>query len=312
MINHKFLLYALEVCREGSVVKAAEKLYLSQPNLSKMIISLEDEMNIQLFNRTRKGMVATHDGELIFRYAEEIKRQTDFIENYCNKVTSHSVRMSLAVTWADYISEAFTMFLNKYNDKKNIEFNYIETDTEDIINKIIYSECHIGIIRCDRKYENNFRKFFDLHSLAAETLCKARCVAVFAEDSFLAECDKLTSDDLDPFFEVRQSKNFVPDVSESQLRSVSDDLPGKIIYVSDSMAQTELVSRNSGTYMIIPPLSHETLKKYKLIQKDVAGMSRESVDFFIRSENYSLTKTDNAFLDELMISKRKYKKEVLL
>jgi hypothetical protein len=64
--------------------------------------------------------------------------------------------------------------------------------------------------------------------------------------------------------------------------------------------------------MIIPPLSQETLKKYKLIQKDVEGMYRESVDFFIRSENYALTKTDNAFLDELMIAKRKYKQEVLL
>ena len=312
MINHKVLLYALEVCREGSVVKAAEKLYISQPNLSKMIIALEDEMNIQLFNRTPKGMVATHDGELIFRYAEEIKRQTDFIESYCEKVTSHSLRMSLAVTWADYISEAFTMFLSKYNDKKNIEFNYIETDTEDIINKIVYSECHIGIVRCDKKYENNFRKYFDLHSIAAEILCEARCVAVFAEDSFLAECDKITGEDLNSFFEVRQSKNFVPEISESQLRSVNDDLPGKIIYVSDSMAQAELVSRNSGTYMIIPPLSQETLKKYKLIQKDVEGMYRESVDFFIRSENYALTKTDNAFLDELMIAKRKYKQEVLL
>ena len=312
MINHKGLLYALEVCREGSVVKAAEKLYISQPNLSKMIIALEDEMNVQLFNRTPKGMVATHDGKLIFRYAEEIKRQTDFIESYCEKVTSHSLRMSLAVTWADYISEAFTQFLGKYNDKKNIEFNYIETDTEDIINKIVYSECHIGIIRCDKKYDNNFRRFFDLHSLTAETLCEAECVAVFAEDSFLAECEKLTKDDLRSFFEVRQSKNFVPYVSESQLRSVSDDLPGKIIYVSDSMAQAELVSRNSGTYMIIPPLSPETLKKYKLIQKDVEGMCRESIDFFIRSENYALTKTDNAFLDELMISKRKYKQEVLL
>lgn len=312
MINHKVLLYALEVNREGSVKKAAEKLYISQPNLSKMIIALEDEIGIQLFNRTSKGMTSTFDGEVLFRYAEDIKRQTDLIERYCKNVTKNSFRMTAAVIWADYISEAFTSFLDRYSIEKNIEFSYIETDTESILNKIIYSECHIGIIRCDKKYENNFRKFFETHSLAAETLCEASCVAVFAEDSFLSEKNTLTLNDLNNFFEVRQSKNFVPDISESQLRSDSDSLHGKIIYVSDGIAQAELVSRNSGTYMIIPPLSPETLRKYKLIQKDVRDMRRESIDYFIRSENYSLSKTDNAFLDELMISKRKYKQEVLL
>ena len=312
MINHKVLLYALEVSREGSVVKAAEKLYVSQPNLSKMIIALEEEIGVQLFNRTPKGMVPTTDGEVLFRYAEDIKRQTDLIESYCKKVTSNSFRMSAAVIWADYISEAFTSFLDRYSIEKNIEFSYIETDTESIINKVVYSECHMGIIRCDKKYENNYRRFFDIHSLAAETLCEARCVAVFAEDSLLSERDVVKKDDLKNFFEVRQSKNFVPDISESQLRTESDALPERIIYVSDGIAQAELVSRNSGTYMIIPPLSPETLKKYKLVQKDIDGICRESVDYFIRSENYSLTKTDNAFLDELMISKRKYKQEVLL
>ncbi|MCR5601253.1 MAG: LysR family transcriptional regulator [Ruminococcus sp.] len=312
MINHKVLLYALEVSREGSVVKAAEKLYVSQPNLSKMIIALEEEIGVQLFNRTPKGMVPTNDGEVLFRYAEDIKRQTDLIESYCKKVTSNSFRMSAAVIWADYISEAFTNFLDRYSVEKNIEFSYIETDTESIINKVVYSECHMGIIRCDKRYENNFRRFFEVHSLAAEILCEARCVAVFAEDSFLSERKVITNEDLDNFFEVRQSKNFVPEISESQLRSNSDALPGRIIYVSDGIAQAELVSRNSGTYMIIPPLSPETLKKYKLVQRDIDGMSRESIDYFIRSENYSLSKTDNAFLDELMISKRKYKQEVLL
>lgn len=312
MINHKVLLYALEVSREGSVVKAAEKLYVSQPNLSKMIIALEEEIGVQLFNRTPKGMVPTTDGEVLFRYAEDIKRQTDLIESYCKKVTSNSFRMSAAVIWADYISEAFTSFLDRYSIEKNIEFSYIETDTENIINKVVYSECHMGIIRCDKKYDNNFRRFFEIHSLAAEILCEARCVAVFAEDSFLSERNVVTKDDLKNFFEVRQSKNFVPDISESQLRTESDALPGRIIYVSDGIAQAELVSRNSGTYMIIPPLSPETLKKYKLVQKDIDGICRESIDYFIRSENYSLTKTDNAFLDELMISKRKYKQEVLL
>ena len=112
MINHKVLLYALEVYREGSV-KKAEKMYISQPNLSKMIIALEDEIGVKLFNRNPKGMTPTFDGEFLFRCAEDIKRQTDLIERYCKNVSKNLFRMTAAVIWADYISEAFTSFLDR-------------------------------------------------------------------------------------------------------------------------------------------------------------------------------------------------------
>ncbi|MCR4887903.1 MAG: LysR family transcriptional regulator [Ruminococcus sp.] len=312
MINHKNLLYALEVSKQGSVNKAAEKLYIGQPNLSKMIIGLEEELGVALFRRTPKGMIPTADGEVIFRHAEEIYRQTGFIEEYCKNISKKALRMSAAVPWADYISEAFTNFLGRYSGDRLTEFSYIEADSESIINKVIYNECHLGIVRYNKKYDKNFRKYFEDRSLVSETLCESGCVAIFGENSQLAERRDITADDMRCYFEVRQNDQFVPDKNSAQLHNEADETSSRVIYVSSGAAQAELVSRNSRAYMITPPLSDRTLAKYGLIQKEVRGLCREDVDIFIRSENYSLTKTDNAFLDELMISKRKYKQEVLL
>ena len=51
--------YFLKVVECGSITKAAQELYLTQPSLTKAISSLEAEYNMKLFNRTSKGLSLT-------------------------------------------------------------------------------------------------------------------------------------------------------------------------------------------------------------------------------------------------------------
>ena len=64
--------YAVEVARLGSINRAAEELYIAQPNLSRYIRELEGELGISIFKRTHRGMVPTPEGETFIRYAEQI------------------------------------------------------------------------------------------------------------------------------------------------------------------------------------------------------------------------------------------------
>ena len=52
MNNLLQLKYAVEVEKTGSISKAAENLYMNQPNLSKSIRELEDDIGIAIFDRT--------------------------------------------------------------------------------------------------------------------------------------------------------------------------------------------------------------------------------------------------------------------
>ena len=56
-MNILHLKYAVEVAKAGSLSKAAEALYMNQPNLSRAIKELEASLDITLFGRSAKGVV---------------------------------------------------------------------------------------------------------------------------------------------------------------------------------------------------------------------------------------------------------------
>jgi len=60
----------IAVAREGSITRASEQLYLSQPAVSAHIKAIEDTLNLILFERTPKGMSLTLDGERLLAKAE--------------------------------------------------------------------------------------------------------------------------------------------------------------------------------------------------------------------------------------------------
>ena len=64
--------YFLKIVECGSITKAAQELYLSQPSLTKAIAGLESEYNIKLFSRTAKGISLTTDGLEFLEYARNI------------------------------------------------------------------------------------------------------------------------------------------------------------------------------------------------------------------------------------------------
>lgn len=64
----------LEIARRGSVSRAAEKLFVTQPSLTARLLSLERELGEPLFVRTRQGMKLTEAGRAFLPYAERAIR----------------------------------------------------------------------------------------------------------------------------------------------------------------------------------------------------------------------------------------------
>ena len=58
------------IANHGSISKAAEHLYITQPAVSRSIRQLEEEMGCTLFVRTRKGVRLTQEGEILYQYIE--------------------------------------------------------------------------------------------------------------------------------------------------------------------------------------------------------------------------------------------------
>ena len=77
----KQLEYFMVACEKGSFNQAAECLYTSQPNVSKVIGMLEQELGRALFERTSRGLRVTPYGETVREYAHNILNHVSLINS---------------------------------------------------------------------------------------------------------------------------------------------------------------------------------------------------------------------------------------
>ena len=76
-MEFRVLRYFLEVAREGNITRAAERLHVSQPTLSKQLKDLEGELGKKLFVRSNYSVKLTDEGMLLRKRAEDILEMVD-------------------------------------------------------------------------------------------------------------------------------------------------------------------------------------------------------------------------------------------
>ena len=168
MININQLQYFVISAEQGSLSKAAEVLYTTQPHVSKTIKSLEGYLGMELFERTPRGVILSKDGERIYAYAKNILKNAELIDH--SKQNKGESLFSIATNPSSKMSELFSQF---YNDKKdeNIKFKYIEGGVEDIITNsdhamvklLKFSElCNIGSCWFRGEYKDNEKKMIPI------------------------------------------------------------------------------------------------------------------------------------------------------
>jgi DNA-binding transcriptional LysR family regulator len=73
------LSYFVQVAKDNSFTVAARNLHLSQPALSKMIKKLEEDLGVQLFDRSEHKMTLTDAGEKLFEEGQRLLSEMDAI-----------------------------------------------------------------------------------------------------------------------------------------------------------------------------------------------------------------------------------------
>ena len=77
------LRFLIAVAESGSINAAAQRLYTAQSNISNAVKSLEQELHIEIFTRSSRGVALTNDGTELLGYARQVVDQADMLEARC-------------------------------------------------------------------------------------------------------------------------------------------------------------------------------------------------------------------------------------
>ncbi|MBQ9863652.1 MAG: LysR family transcriptional regulator, partial [Lachnospiraceae bacterium] len=139
------LIYVITISEAGSLNKAAETLYISQPSLTSSMQELEKELGITIFNRSGRGVSLTNDGLEFMQYARHVVQQYDrLMEKYGN---GEAVKKKFGVSTQHYsfAVKSFVEMVKQFN-MDEYEFAIRETKTREVIDDVAVGRSEIGIL----------------------------------------------------------------------------------------------------------------------------------------------------------------------
>ena len=305
-MNVLHLKYAVEVAKAGSISKAAEALYMNQPNLSRAIKELETSLGITIFGRSAKGMYVTPEGEEFLEHAKKILQQIDEMEAFYKAGVPAQQRFSLSAPRASYISEAFVQF-SKGLTKERAEIYYKETNAMRVVNNVLSGDFKLGILRYAACYDKYFKGMLEEKELAHELVTEFHYVLAMSREHPLAEKEEIAFADLRPYIEIAHADPYVPSVPLAMVKKeeLPDDMDRRI-FVFERASQFELLSQNHETFMWLSPVPQTLLDRYGLVERVCRENQKQYKDVLIYRKDYRLTELDRAFITELCRSKRQY------
>lgn len=123
MVNLDLYRVFYTVAKRGSLTKAAEELYISQPAVSQSIRQLENQLGVTLFNRTHRGMeLSEQGGKVIFSKVEQALKLFTDAENKIQQLSATATgTIRIAATtniFAYFLVEKLAYFRSKYPEVK--------------------------------------------------------------------------------------------------------------------------------------------------------------------------------------------------
>ncbi len=305
-MNILHMKYAVEVAKAGSLSKASETLLIAQPNISRSIKELENDLGITIFERSAKGMFLTHDGEIFMNYAKSIISQIEEVERFYKESAPDKLRFSISVPRASYISEAFAEFSKGLNSS-SCEIFYNETNSRRAIENITGNDYDLGIIRYAANHDESFKTMLEEKGLNYELVTQFSYQLIMSRDHALANKETISLSDLKDYIEIAHADPYVPSLTLSKVLKEEQATGGdRKIYVFERASQFELLSENKETFMWISPVSEKMLSRYNLIQRPCADNTRLYKDMLIYRNGYTLSALDKEFITILIKTRRQY------
>ena len=137
--------YVITISEKGSLNKAAEVLYVTQPSLTSAVRELEKELGITIFNRGGKGVTLTNDGAEFIQYARQVVSQYDRLLEKYGKGGNLRKKFGISAQHYSFAVKSFVETVKQF-DTDEYEFAIRETRTREVIEDVTTGKSEVGIL----------------------------------------------------------------------------------------------------------------------------------------------------------------------
>lgn len=226
--------YFLEIAKTGSINRAAENLFLTQPGLSSAVKSMEKELDTTLLIRTSSGINLTRDGQVI---AEQAGAVLDAYQKMLNSLSTYAdpddpnLEGYLSITASPvFFSTILMAAINEFNLRfPNIHIKATESDEGHILG-MVHNQVHdLGFLApTDTSLLQSTH-----HDLVWAKLFTDEIVAAISSASPLATVDQLSYDDLrGERFSTFLTNPSLPQTTNHNFFAISNNVSTHIALVS--------------------------------------------------------------------------------
>lgn len=137
--------YIITISETGSLNKASEILYVSQPSLTSSVKELEKELGITIFHRSGRGVTPTNEGTEFLLHARQLYQQYETILQKYGKLGGLKKKFGISTQHYSFAVKSFVEMVKKFNTAE-YDFAIRETKTREVIDDVNTGKSEIGII----------------------------------------------------------------------------------------------------------------------------------------------------------------------
>ena len=161
MVNLELYQVFYKVAKSGSLTKAAEELYISQPAVSRSIKQLETQLGVTLFTRTHRGMdLSAQGGKVIFNEVEQALRLLEEAEKRIEEMKTSAtgtIRIGASDTIFEYfLADKIVAFHEKF---PAVKIELMANLTPDTIEKLKADKCDIAFVNLPIEPDSELQLF---------------------------------------------------------------------------------------------------------------------------------------------------------
>ncbi|WP_461206688.1 LysR substrate-binding domain-containing protein [Clostridium sp. DL1XJH146] len=169
-MDHRDWLILKHLSNNKNITKTADLLFISQPAITNRLKQLEEELDIKIALRGRRGINFTPEGEMLINYANRMLNEYDGLQENLKNIKNDYIG-TLKIAVSRYISKyILPKLLKSFKEKyPKVEFQIITDWSSNVYKSIYNNDAHIGFVRGDYQWHGEKISLFEDYLCIAST-----------------------------------------------------------------------------------------------------------------------------------------------